>query len=215
MKNILYLFLLIISIPAIADNLKTSDSKYPFNYGKIEDSTYTNPFFKFSISIPSTWTIQNKTQIDFVISKGKDIVQFDDDAINKAIDKIDVNSMTLLMVSKYEIGAPVIFNPNLIVMAENILTYPGIKKGNDYLYHVGNGLKKSTLNYECTEIEEIFNVDHINFYGIECQRAASTAQILYYTSIIKKYAFSFIVTFSNETEKEELLSIIKTTVFQK
>lgn len=215
MKNIIFLLFLFTSVHLFADSFKNDDKeKYPFNYGRMDDTIYTNPFFGFKIAIPSDWFVQNKTQIDYVLSKGKDVVTFDSEILNKAVKSVDVNSLTLLLVYKYETGAPVKYNPSIVLMAENVLMQPGIKTGGDYLFHVRKGLMQSNLNFDCSESDSISVLDEYKFYKIDCDVNEGVIQQNYFTAIIKRFAFSFIISFSNETEKNELLSIINSTEFK-
>ena len=214
-KNITIIFLLS-AVHLFADNPKISDNnRFPFNYGRMEDTVYTNPFFGFKLAIPSTWIVQNKTQIDYVLSKSKDVLDFDNELMNKAVEKLDVNSMTLLMVYKYEIGAPVKYNPSIIILAESMLMQPGIKTGDDYLYHVSSGLKQSNLNYECNPSENKFTYDDFTFSVLDCSIIQTIVYQKYYSSVIKRYAFSFIITFSDDEERDELINIINTAEFVK
>ena len=79
MKKTITLLLILTAIYVFADNPKSNEIKYPFNYGRMEDTIYSNPFFGFKVTVPSIWFVQNKTQIDFAITKGKDIIEFKDE----------------------------------------------------------------------------------------------------------------------------------------
>lgn len=215
MKKIIFSIFLITIVHLFADNSKTADNeKYPFNYGRMDDTIYTNPFFGFKIAIPSDYFVQNKTQIDYVLSKGKGALNFDSEVLNKAVKEVDVNSMTLLLVYKYETGSPVKYNPSIVIMAENILMQPGIKTGADYLFHVRKGLMQSNLNFDCTVDENTTIFDKYELYKIDCKVNEGVIQQNYFTTIIKRYAFSYIISFSTEVEKNELLSIINSTEFK-
>mgnify|MGYP000884226821 CR=1 FL=1 len=215
MKNTISILLIVLVSQLFADNSKSTDKKYPFNYGKIQDNIYTNPYFGFSITVPANWTIQNKTQIDFVMSKGKDIIEFKDEAVSKAVDKMDISSMTLLMTSKHEIGAPVDFNPSIIIMAEDVSMYPGIKKGSDYLFQVKKQFQNSNMNYTMAADYDSLMLSDIKFDVLACTKDESIIHLNYLCAIRKKYALFFIMTYSNDDEKEELLNFVKTTQFQK
>lgn len=197
-----------------ADNSKTKNEKYPFNYGKMTDTVYTNPFFGFKVAIPSSWVVQNKSQIEYVVSKGKNAVEFKDELSNKTMQNLDLTSMTLLMVSKYELGSPVEFNPSLMIMVEDVSMYPGVKMGSDYLFQLKRQFKNSNLNFTLAADYGSTELNGSKFDILECLKDDSNTHLDYICSIQKRFAFCYIITYSNEEEKNELMSIIHTTQFQ-
>ena len=216
MKQLLTIFLsLCFILPMKADTPKKTEKVYPFNYGKMEDNVYTNPFFGIRLPVPDNWNVQNNSQIEYVISKGKDVVQFEDELLNESVKNIDINSMTLLMLSKYEMGAPVAFNPNITLMAEDVSMSTGIRKGSDYLFHVKNGLQKSNLQMTCTPEEDPVTISGQTFYRLTCERAESDIKLIYYTTISKRYAVSFVAACNTDEEEQELKSIINSITFSR
>ncbi|MBK6275908.1 MAG: hypothetical protein IPF58_15025 [Saprospirales bacterium] len=215
MKKTITLLLILTAIYVFADNPKSNEIKYPFNYGRMEDTIYTNPFFGFKVTVPSTWFVQNKTQIDFAITKGKDIIEFKDEILSKEMEKVDVNSMTLLMVVKYEVGAPVAFNPSLMVMAENVLMLPGVKLGSDYLFHARAALNQSNIKFSCDSTYEKKVISKVDFYKMSCNINESIVKQEYISSILQRYALTFIITYSTEEERNELMAIINSAQFKK
>lgn len=215
MKNLFFTLLLMVLLNLFADNTKPVNKEYPFNYGRMEDTVYVNPFFGLKIPIPSSWTVQNKSQIEYIFSKAKDIIEFKDEASNKILENTDVNSMALLVVYKYETGAPVTFNPSIAILAENVLMSPGVKKGADYLFHISNNLKNINLNYECNPTRsDIMKIDQFNFADLNCTLREGVVKQRYISTVIKRYAFSFIISYAEDEEEEELLSIIKLAEFK-
>ncbi len=210
----LSLFLLCFITNANADNSKIKSEKFPFNYGKMEDTVYANPFFGFKMSVPSAWVVQNKSQIAYVISKGKDAVEFKEETTNKAIKDLDVSSMTLIMLSKHELGAPVEFNPSLMIMAEDVSMYPGVKIGSDYLFQLKRQFKNSNLNFTVSEEYGNTELSGNKFDILECSKEGTNTHLDYICSIQKRFAFAFIITYSNEDEKNELMDIVRTTQLQ-
>lgn len=202
---------------ALADNDQAAKTKktYPFNYGVLTDSAYSNPYFGIHLQFPADWIIQNKTQIQNIFEIGKKAIEFNDEASNKYMESIDVNSMTLLMLAKYEYGSPVEFNPSLILMAENIINFPGIKKGSDYHFHLTKLLKESNLDMEVVNSDDSIPTNKHTFYVLECVRNASGIHLEYYTAIINKFAVSFVIAYKEDDDKNRLLKIIHSLKFDK
>lgn len=71
----------------------------------------------------------------------------DNENLQAVINAADVNSVNLLFVFQHEVGTNVEFNPNFIVVAENLSHSPGIKNGRDYLVQAKKFLKQTQIQY--------------------------------------------------------------------
>jgi hypothetical protein len=194
-----------------ADNLNTTiNENYPINYGRMDDTIYINPYFGFKFSVLSSWTIKNKKQIDFVLSKGKEVVTFKDELVNSTVDKMDLSSNTLLMISRYKTGA---FNPSLIIMAEEISMFSTTKTGKDYLLQVKRQLSNSNLNMIVNEPKDGLTLSDIKFDKLDCFSEINKTHLSYYCSIQKNHALVFIITYIENEDHVALLNMIKSTQF--
>jgi len=194
-----------------ADNSNTTiNENYPINYGRMDDTIYINPYFGFKFSVLSSWTIKNKTQIDFVITKGKEVITFKDDLVNSTVDKMDLSSNTLLMISRYKTGA---FNPSLIIMAEEISMFSSTKTGKDYLFQVKRQLENSNLNMIVNELKDGLTLSDIKFDKLDCFSEINKTHLTYYCSIQKNHALVFIITYMENEDHVALLNMIKSTQF--
>ncbi len=194
-----------------ADNSNTTTNEnYPINYGRMEDTIYINPYFGFKFSVLSSWTIKNKKQIDFVLSKGKEVVTFKDELVNSTVDKMDLSSNTLLMISRYKTGA---FNPSLIIMAEEISMFSTTKTGKDYLLQVKRQLSNSNLNMIVNEPKDGLTLSDIKFDKLDCFSEINKTHLTYYCSIQKNHALVFIITYMENEDHVALLNMIKSTQF--
>ncbi len=194
-----------------ADNSNTTTNEnYPINYGRMEDTIYINPYFGFKFSVLSSWTIKNKTQIDFVLTKGKEVITFKDDLVNSTVDKMDLSSNTLLMISRYKTGA---FNPSLIIMAEEISMFSSTKTGKDYLFQVKRQLENSNLNMIVNELKDGLTLSDIKFDKLDCFSEINKTHLTYYCSIQKNHALVFIITYMENEDHVALLNMIKSTQF--
>ncbi|PKR80279.1 hypothetical protein CW751_10520 [Brumimicrobium salinarum] len=189
-----------------------------FDYGKIENNQYQNDYFNFTIDIPEDWFVQNKAQIEALQKQGKQMMAGDDEELNTIFEISEINTANLLSVNKYELGAPVEFNPSFGIVVENISHAPGVKKGSDYLFQVKRLLKQSKMNYE--HIDEKFKKTIISghtFYLMKCEIQYLDVSItqVYYTTITKMFAFSFITTYTDKKQRKELMEIFDSISFKK
>jgi hypothetical protein len=176
----------------------------------MDDTIYINPYFGFKFSVLSSWTIKNKKQIDFVLSKGKEVVTFKDELVNSTVDKMDLSSNTLLMISRYKTGA---FNPSLIIMAEEISMFSTTKTGKDYLLQVKRQLSNSNLNMIVNEPKDGLTLSDIKFDKLDCFSEINKTHLSYYCSIQKNHALVFIITYIENEDHVALLNMIKSTQF--
>lgn len=205
--------LLILSIFTLIlfPNVFAQDEKQKFDYGKIENNQYINDFFNISVDIPEDWFIQNEEQIKEMQKMGRELVVGDNEQLNAAIKVSEINTANLLSVNKYELGAPVDFNPSFGLIAENLSHAPGVKKGSDYLFQVRRLLEQSKIEYN--QLDKKFKKTIISgheFYILnsEIDYMGTIIKQSYYTTIKNKFAVSFVITFSDKKQRKELMEVV-------
>ena len=189
-----------------------------FDYGHVENSMYINSFFGLKLQLPSDWVVQTKEQTENLAKKGKELVAGDDKNMKAVIDAAEVNSANLLAVFKYEVGAAVEYNPNFMLVAENLKNAPGIKNGSDYLFQTRKLMKQSQIKYDF--IDEEFKKEIINnqeFFLMNCSINYMGLNIKqkYYSTIQNGFCLSAIISFINDEQENDLERIINSIEFNK
>jgi len=185
----------------------SNDKPANFDYGKIEDNSYINNYFKFEIKLPKDWVVSSREQLDIMTDKGKKIIAGDNSNLKAIINASDIKTDILMSIYEYERGAAVEFNPNLTIVAENVTDYPGIKTGYEYLYQSRKQLNQFAFKYDY--IDSIFNKEIINnFEFYTMNTSVNNVKQTYYTTIINRFSVNFIVTYNNDLNKEKLLKIL-------
>lgn len=212
----LYLFTFFVSVISLFISCSPGKPE-DFDYGKVENNKYTNSYFDCEMSIPKGWVVQSDEQMEDLTKQGEDLIA-GDNAVKKAILKAsEVRTANLLGVFKYERGAAVDFNPNFIVVAENVDGLPGIKNGSDYLFHTRKLIEQSPLKYDY--MDSVYKEEKINntsFYVMSAYINGMDTDInqLYYCSIIRGFSFNVILTYNNEEQKQELMSAVNSLKFE-
>jgi len=209
----LLIFLFSISILSSCDTVQKP--KY-FDYGKIENNVYINPYFNFKMDIPPKWVVQDKKQTERLAEIGKKAVAGDDENLSKIIKASEVRSAILLTVFKHEIGTPVDFNPSIMVVVENVSIAPGIKNGADYLYQTRKLLKRSKIQYEYIDDDfEKVTINDTDFYrmNLGINTAGVDVKQSYYVTVKDGFAIATIITYTTEEEKKELEKYLNTIQF--
>ena len=152
-------------------------------YGEIRDGVYTNAYFNMRIQAPQDWSIQIQA----------------------------AQTVNLFSFFKFEQGAPVDFNPSVISVAERIAQLPGIQRGGDYLHHVKQVLKAGQLAYQFPQDMHEMNISGVTFDVLPAYIDLGAVRVYqdYYAAKIKDYALSFVLSYSNEAEKQELETLVK------
>lgn len=212
-RNFIFLFTLCIGL---FYNCKNNFGVKGFDYGSVENSTYKNSYFNFEMNLPPTWVVQSKEQTEMIVETGKKIAAGDNENLKTMIKASEVNSAYLLTVFKHELGTAVPYNPNIMILAENLKMSPGVKKGNDYLYHASRILKQSQVNYN--HIDSTFdklNFDNKEFYIMNAILNHPNLELKqsYYTTIINGFALSFVISYASDEQKKELNSILESIKF--
>ena len=113
----------------------------------VSEGAYSNEYFGLTVPIPDGWFVASKDTEEYIQELGKGIAG-DDASVRAAIEASKETTFQLLTLSEFEMGAPVEFNTNLIIMAERVSHLPGIKSGSDYLFHAGKLLLMTQLPYK-------------------------------------------------------------------
>jgi hypothetical protein len=189
-----------------------------FVYGSVNDNIYSNEYFKCKMKLPENWIIQSQEQTEQIADMGKNLVAGDDKTLESALNASEINTANLLAVFQYEVGAAVEFNPNILIVAENVTNAPGIKNGSDYLFQSRRLLKQGQFQYDYLSEDfesemingtEFHKMDaHINYAGMEIKQ-------VYYSTISNGFSFNVIVSYINDEQKKVLLESINSILFEK
>lgn len=213
MKNFIYI-LFTISILSCAKKEKNLPDN--FDFGTTDQGMYTNDYFDMKIQFDPSWAVQDKQQVNNLVESASDITMKDNQNLKSIVKASMVNSAYLLTVFKHEIGTPVEFNPSFMVIAENTKNFPGIKDGSDYLFHAKKLLDQTNLEYRYEK--EVFEkkVSNANFHILEAKIdiPGKTITQEYYATVTNGFSLSFIASYMNEDERDELYQIINNIKIQ-
>lgn len=181
-----------------------------FDEGHVEGSQYKNDYFQFTMDLPQEWVLQDKAQTSALMDKGMEHLANDEDQkerLQKAVEVVTANLVTLF---RYEMGAPVPFNPSFMVLAENVRALPGVKKGSDYLFHARELMEASALDYSFVGALPGEMVGGVGFDGIQMILNANGTEIYqdYYSTIMNGFALSIIMTYVDSATTDRLHDIL-------
>ncbi len=189
-----------------------------FDYGHIENNKYINRFFNFEISLPPDWVIQNKEEMERLAETGKALVAGDDQKMKAILQASTVNTANLLMAFQYEQGAPVEYNPGLLIVVENIKHLPGIKSGKDYLFQARKLMAQSQMPYDHIDKESLREeISDADFYTMNVDINTLGVKIMqkYYVTNVNGFSLIIIASFIDKKQQKILTKSIKSLRFLK
>lgn len=209
--------LLALILLSVAPNC-LSQVQTDFDYGIVANGRYTNRFFGIEMTLPQDWVVQSREQVDRMNQLGKDLFTGDDAKLKAVVKASQVNSATLLTLFKYEKGSPVTYNANMLIIAENIKNLPGIKSGKDYLFQAHRVLEMGQFKYDHVDSEFAKEtINGIEFYKMNAEVTYMGIKITqtYYSTVINKFAFSFIISYASDEQKNELIYSLNSLKYKK
>lgn len=208
----------VLLLTILISGCKVESTPDNFDYGKVEGNKYVNSYFDLEMDVPADWFVQSQEQMENITKVGKDMVAGDDENMKAIVKASDVNTANLLGVFQHEYGSAVQFNPNFLVVAENVKAAPGMRTGSDYLFQSRRLLTQSQFQYD--RIDETFEKETINgtdFYKMKAEVSLMgiTIRQIYYSTILKDFSFNVIISYSSDEQKDALLKVINSMTFKK
>ena len=187
-----------------------------FDYGTIDDRTYSNQFFHCKLTVPDHWHVQTKAQNEELMQKGAELVAGQNENLKEVLDENLIRVANLLSVFKYKVGSNLGFNANIVMIAENVKQVPTIKNGKDYLKASKLLLEKSAFKYDyISEEYELLMLGGKPFYTMQANMLIENAKInqVYFACILRGFALTFVITYQNEKDQETLSNILNSLEF--
>ena len=203
-------------LPANLVAAATFEKGDSFDYGQLEGQTYRNTFFGLTMQVPEGWHVQSNEQKKALLASGKQLAAGDDANMQALLKASEVKTASLLVVFQHEKGAPVDYNPAFTLVAENIAASPGVKTGNDYLFHARKMMEKGQLQY--TFGKDVYNITiggrdfavletSLDFNGVIVNQR-------YYVTVLKQFSLVFISSFQDEAQLRELEKVANSMQFE-
>ncbi len=185
--------------------------------GKVEGSQYRNESLRFTLNIPSDWSVQDRQMQEEMRQKGEKMLSGDDKNMQAMFESSKPQLVDLVTIFKYPRGSPVAFNPNLGGVAESVLQAPGVRTGGDYLFHYRRILEASQLKFSFTRDVYTETIGGAEFHVLTTEMSPLPTVVVkqeHYATIRKGYAVAFVLSFTTDQEREALRGILNTAVFE-
>lgn len=177
------------------------------DFGSVNDQTYTNNYFGLKITIPDEWEVANNVLITQTMPTNQDI-----DIDSSYNDASAYNDVELILMNKYSLGS----ENNLSFQSEATKVDSSFSTSEEYLRQGKKELDNSPLKFTFPKDIYTEKIDGIDFKVLEAQLKLTdsmTVTTKVYATILKGYALSFALTYSNNDlgELNQILSSIQFT----
>jgi hypothetical protein len=210
------IFVLIFGASLLLTGCDTKPSE-EIGYGTIVNGVYKNDYFSMSIEVPKNWFVQSEAAQKQLIETGSNLISSEDENLKRVLKEVEKQTVSMFSFFKFEPGAPVPFNPSIISVAERMSHMPGVKRGSDYHYHAKKLLELAPADYEFPN--EIYTkvISGVSFDVMPTKVTVSNRIVYqeYYAARVNDYVLALILSYSSDSELDELSNIINRLEFSK
>lgn len=206
-----HITLILCSLPLfawVACNRSASNNQ-TFDYGTYTDGRYTNPFFNLEIDVPPHWNVFSQVQnAGLMKSEGKPQVAS------------KVKTALLLTAAQFQEqhANDTAFNPNLLLLAENLGNNRRIQTPSDYLKITRHALQQNpapkVFPFHHTYPEELIHgITFVRLRVVNQATSEGTPEFTqdYFATLHRGFALTYILTYRTERQRQALEQVVRTT----
>jgi hypothetical protein len=204
--------ILVLTLLLVGCSKKAGDE---IDFGTVNNFIYRNEYFRFSVTLPKDWSVQDQQAQRRLMKKGVQLVAGDDRNLKALVKASELQTVNLFAVFEHPIGSPVAYNPGILSMAEIVRELPGIKRGKDYLFQARQVLEAGQIQVSFPKDYYSEQLGSVKFDVMEVDISVrgKTIKQKYYATIQKGYALCFIVSFTSDDEAASLQKILNSITF--
>ncbi len=194
------LFFVIFLITISCQDKSEDNQKY---YGKIENGIYYNDFFEFSVELQDDMTVIHGLELKELLNINAQENIEDYKKLEKELKRNEQKVKELIALYKNPFDSYG-FNPNVIIIAENIKEFDSnIKNGRDFLGYSRFAMENINPNLETLVGFDKRKIGGRQFWELNAflQTEFGEIQQSYYATIIKDYSLLIIVSYLESTDK--------------
>ena len=188
---------------------------YNFDYGKFENGTYSNNYFNLEFSIPDDWHALTQEQNINLMNKIDEFISEDNKILQQAVETSKITTVILFTGSQYGLDVKEgEYNPNIMLLAENISGTDKVNSSADYLHITRNALQQEpspkTFPFNSFQIKNINNSEFALMRVVNYNSDNQSFTQDYYVKLEKEFALTFMLTDNSEIHKTTLEQILYT-----
>ncbi len=213
MKNLVRAVIRLIILLCLVLPVLAQDQSSFFDYGKMDADTYVNKYFNCSMVLPLDWEVITRADIEQMLSVEQESLEAAHQA--KTVMPSEIKYAQLLSAFQHKPDPSIIFNPSIIIMAENLHLSPSIMPIEDFLCQTMESLIAMDPSYDILSDATTLNINGTEFHHVHGEMEGMNAKInqLFYFTKVKDFSFSVILSYVSEDQREVLLQSLQTLRF--
>lgn len=211
MKKVLLSLCVVLIFSSCKENVKIPEN---FDYGKIENSVYSNEFFNFELPFNENWSAQTKEQMYQMSENSRDVMAGDNQNLKNTLKASQVNVADLFAVFKFPVGTTQGGNASLIINAENLKSFPKVRTPNDYIAAARKLLDETPLILIYKQEPNAKTIGSKEFMTMEIFNQEYNISQEYFVTLRNGFAISMVATYDNAEDQLELYKMIDNLKFK-
>ncbi len=184
--------------------------------GTMQGSLYKNNYFRLTVKVPEAWHVQDNETRKQLMAQGSRVAAGGNEKLRSSLDASALDSVNLLTVFEYPVGASVSYNPVFVLMADKVRQFPGIKSGSDYLMSARALMERTKMAVTFNDGISSAGLGGVTFdtMGVQVKTPKQLVSQKYYATIKKGYALIAILSYTTDKELRDLNAILQSVSFQ-
>ncbi|MBC3883191.1 hypothetical protein H8K35_17470 [Undibacterium sp. LX40W] len=178
----------------------------------VDQITFTNEMFDFSIKKPETWVAQNTTDLLALQQKGSALMAGDNKTMKAALDRALDTSLPLFSFLSHPLGTKGQAIISVVSAAENVKAAPVSLTACDYLEHVktlmAKAAVKSTMSDKC-QVLDTGNAK-LSYFDSKMEVNGVVIQQRFHACRKSGYMVNVVQSFLDESGRQQTTDIVKT-----
>lgn len=190
--------------------LAFADDKKP-ETTTVDQVTFTNELFGFSVKKPNGWVAQNTTDLLALQQQGSSLMAGDDKAMKSALEKALQTSLPLFSFLSHPVGTKGQAVISVVSAAENIKAVPGSMTACDYLEHVRGLLTRSAVKVTVSDKCQALDTGNANlsFLDSKMEMNGITIQQRFHACRKNDFMLNMVETFLDEKGSQQTSEIVR------
>lgn len=210
-KEIGFAFMILACVQSFAH----ADTKRP-ETTTVDQVTFTNEMFGFSIKKPVGWIAQNTADLLALQQKGSSLMAGDNKTMKASLDKALETSLPLFSFLSHPLGIKGQAIISVVSAAENIKSVPSTVTACDYLEHVKTLMTKAAVKVSMSDKCQTLDTGNarLSYFEAKTEVNGVTIQQRFHACRKKDYMVNVVQSFLNESGREQTTEIVKTLKIQ-
>lgn len=211
MKKISVMFMMLFCFLSIA----YAEKKKP-ETTTVDQITFTNEMFDFSVKKPEAWVAQNTTELLALQQKGSSLMAGDNKTMKASLDRALETSLPLFSFLSHPVGTRDQAIISVVAAAENVKAAPASLTACGYLEHVKGLMTKAAVKVTMSDKCQVLDTGNakLSYFDSKMEVNGVIIQQRFYACRKNGFMVNMVQSFLDETGRQQTSEIVKTFKIQ-